>query len=69
MLLGFGMLYKAKNRPVHFHFEFFLYCTVKPVHNGLCPQRKPAINGHFAKNTSFLWFLYGNEPVHNGNYL
>jgi hypothetical protein len=35
-------------------------CTVKPVHNGLCPQRKPVINGHFVKNTSFFMVFVWN---------
>jgi hypothetical protein len=35
--------------------------TVKPVHNGLCPQRKPVINGHLVKNTSFFMFFVWNR--------
>jgi hypothetical protein len=34
---------------------------LKPVHNGLCPQRKPVINGHFVNNTSFFMVFVWNQ--------
>jgi hypothetical protein len=40
---------------------YFIDYTVKPVHNGLCPQRKPVINGHFVKNTSFFIVFVWNS--------
>jgi hypothetical protein len=40
---------------IHFHN------TVKPVHNGPCPQRKPVINGHFVENTSFFTIFVWNR--------
>jgi hypothetical protein len=43
------------------HIENDHVNTVKPVHNGLCPQRKPVINGHFVKNTSFFMVFVWNR--------